>query len=144
MLSWSYVEAFEPRRELNSPTHRHWVEPFEDPQPESAAIRRERIELAWIAAPQRIPATQRAAIVLKDMLAYTTAEIAEVLDLFAAAVNSALQRARATLEPSPRGITAPSDADRSAAEMFAAAFTPADIDGLRRLLADDVRFTMPP
>lgn len=144
MLSWDAAEASDPHRELAGPGNGPWVEPFQDNHPESAAIRREHIELAWIAALQRLPATQRAAIALKDVLAYTTAEIAAMLDISPAAVNSALQRARATLKSGSRASYSPTEADRTAAEAFAVAFTAADIEGLRDLLSDDVRFTMPP
>lgn len=82
---------------------------------------------------------------LKDALAYSSAEIAELLETSPAAVNSALQRARETLRRSDRHAeVTPTTEDRAAAAAFADAFTAGDIIAIRSLLADDVRFTMPP
>lgn len=134
-LLWDAAEASDPHRELAGPGNGPRVEPFQQNHPESAAIRREHIELAWIATLQRLPATQRAAIALKDILAYATAEIAAMRDISPAAFNSALQRARATLKSGSRASYSPTEADRTAAEAFAVAFTAADIEGLHDLLS---------
>lgn len=145
ILSWEGESARSPHAEIGDPLPGPWVTPFQDPDPSAAALRRESIELAWIAALQRLPSLQRAVIVLKDALAYPTREISEILDTTPASVNSALQRARETLQRS--GHTAPDQPtadDRETAAVFAKAFVAGDVETIRALLADDVRFTMPP
>ncbi|WP_435748263.1 RNA polymerase subunit sigma-70 [Microbacterium sp. PMB16] len=145
LLSWDAESARRPDGGIGEPLPGPWVAPFQDPDPVAAALRREHIELAWIAALQQLPALQRAAIVLKEALAYSAAEIAELLETTPPAVHSALQRARETLRRSDGQVTtAPTPDDRAAAAAFATAFTAGDVAAIRSLLADDVRFTMPP
>lgn len=141
LLSWDVQASADPRAELAAPVSAHWLEPI--PTPDDMAVRREHIELAWLAGLQQLPPLQRAVIVLKEALAFSSREIAGLLDTSRPAVDSALQRARATLgtktaEPSPDAN------DRAAAAAFARAFAASDVDALVDLLADDVRFTMPP
>ena len=115
------------------------------------AERRETIELAYVAALQQLPDTQRAVLILREVLEFSAAEVAGQLETSVASVNSALQRARATLA---RAQTQPSQHDelirlgddgvRRLVEEFMTAWEEADIDRLCALLTDDVRFTMPP
>ncbi len=135
-----------------------WIEPYPDaevphdaPGPEARYEQRESIELAFVAALQHLPATQRAALLLKDVLGFPSAEVADLLDTSPAAVNSALQRARATLEQRLDPVSQQEslrslgdDMRRQLVEAFVDAWQRADIEGLVALLTDDVRFTMPP
>lgn len=145
LLSWDLESRRSPLGDIGQPVPGPWVTPLQDPDPSAAALRREHIELAWIAALQQLPALQRAVLVLKECLVYSAAEIADLLETTPAAVNSALQRARETLRRSDaRATNVPSAEDRAAASAFAIAFTSGDVGAIRALLADDVRFTMPP
>lgn len=147
MLSWEAGPAADPRSALAPAVEGPvWVEPLHDQDPESHALRRESIALAWIAAMHHLPASQRAALILKDVLGFSSAEIAGMLDLSTASVNSALQRARASItERQPRADTTEPHADeRALVDRFVASFTAGDIDDLVELLAEEVRFTMPP
>ena len=137
-----------------------WLQPYPDlllegiadtsPGPEARYQAREAIELAFVAGLQRLPPRQRAALVLRDVLGFHTAEVAAILDSSQAAVKGALQRARATLDerrpaldhqrtPLPR-----STRERELTRRFADAFQADDIDGLIGLLTDDAWLTMPP
>lgn len=141
VLSWDAESAVDPRAELAEPLRAAWLEPL--PAPEAMLLRREHIELAWLAGLQRLSALQRAVVVFKDVLAFSSKEIAEMLDTSRPAVDSALQRARASLG-SVRQPSVSDPADRATAAAFARAFAASDIDAIINLLADDVRFTMPP
>lgn len=135
-----------------------WIEPYPDAQvphgaagPEARYDQRESVELAFVAALQHLPATQRAALLLKDVLGYSSAEVADMLDTTPAAVNSALQRARATLDQRLDGVSQQDalhaldePAKQQLVDAFVDAWQRADIDALVALLTDDVRFTMPP
>ncbi|MFD5250874.1 sigma-70 family RNA polymerase sigma factor [Amycolatopsis sp. NPDC058340] len=122
-----------------------WLGPYPD-GPETRYERREAIELAFVAALQHLPGNQRAALVLFDVLGFSAAEIASTMDTSAAAVNSALQRARAIVAekvPPPGGR--PEDSrTREIAAGFAAALERGDADALVALLAEDVTWSMPP
>ncbi|WP_223628806.1 RNA polymerase subunit sigma-70 [Microbacterium sp. EST19A] len=151
MLSWDAGEAHDPAAPLGPPSGGPWIEPFRDPDPARAVERREHIELAWMSALQLLPPLQRATVVLKDVLGYSSAETAAALETTTAAVNSALQRARVTLaassagnESAPTRATSATAADRDAVRRFSDAFAASDIVTIVELLADDVRFTMPP
>jgi len=147
----------------SEPTRRgepSWLEPYPDvfldelPDlgvgPEARYEARETIALAFVAAVQKLPPRQRAALVLRDVLGFRSAEVAEMLDVSEASVNSALQRARATMGrsvPGPDRERAPlprSAREREVASRFAAAFAGGDVDGVVSLLTDDAWFTMPP
>ncbi len=137
-----------------------WLEPYPDvlledmpdraPGPATRYEARESIELAFIVALQRLPPGQRAALVLRDVLGFRTAEVAEMLETSEASVKGALQRARATLreglpavdrERAPRPNSA---LERRLVGRFADAVESGDIDDVVALLTDDARLTMPP
>jgi RNA polymerase sigma-70 factor (ECF subfamily) len=136
-----------------------WLEPFPDalleglpdaaPGPDARYEEREAVGLAFVTALQRLPARQRAALVLRDVLGYRAAEAAALLGATEATVTSALQRARTALEerlpPARERAPAPgSEAERAAAERFADAFAAGDVDRVVALLTDDAWVTMPP
>jgi RNA polymerase sigma-70 factor (ECF subfamily) len=120
-----------------------WLEPLVDPADVVAA--RSGVRLAFVAALQHLPAKQRAALVLCDVLAWPAAEVAEMLDLSTAAVTSALQRARAHLERlnlDQDDVAEPDDT--GVLDRYAAAFQNADLAALTALLRADVTLEMPP
>ncbi|NUP54055.1 MAG: sigma-70 family RNA polymerase sigma factor [Catenulispora sp.] len=122
-----------------------WLEPFPDGRYNVEA--RADLRLAWVAAVQGLPARQRAVLVLRDVLDFSAAEVAEQLDSSVASVNSALLRARATVRgvEKPEAVREASDpAQRAVVERYLRAFEAADVPGLVRLLADDVVMEMPP
>ncbi|MGW4527637.1 sigma-70 family RNA polymerase sigma factor [Amycolatopsis sp. NPDC004378] len=130
-----------------------FVEPYpeDDWDPQRRFELRESVELAFVAALQHLPGTQRAVLILREVLAFSAAEVAEALDTSVASVNSALQRARTTLNrqaPSrSQQATLRSlgeDAERALVANFVAAWERADVPALLKLLTDDARFTMPP
>lgn len=130
----------------------HWLEPVPDARvvpeganPAEAALLREQVRLAFVAALQYLPPRQRAVLLLADVLEWSAAEIAEALETSVPAVNSALQRARAALSSRPRDTVPPLDEARSALlEKFVDAFQRYDVDALATLLREDVKFSMPP
>ena len=133
------------------PPHVPWLEPFPDRLlgPESTLLSRENIELAFLVAVQFLPPKQRAVLILSDVLEWSAKETAELLDLTVAAVNSALQRARATLrehQPSGRSAPAPSiePDERLLVERYVEATERSDVKAIVDLLRDDLRFSMPP
>jgi RNA polymerase sigma-70 factor (TIGR02960 family) len=153
----------QPMNELPEPTRQTepvWVQPYPDvlledlpdrsPGPEARYEAKESVELAFIIALQGLPPRQRAALVLRDVLGFRTAEVAEMLDTSEASVKGALQRARGTLEarlPSADRDQAPrpnSARERQLVGRFADAFQSGDIDGMVSLLMDDALLTMPP
>jgi RNA polymerase sigma-70 factor (ECF subfamily) len=129
-----------------------WLEPYPDallePGPDARTETREAVGLAFITALQRLPAGQRAALVLRDVLGFRAAEVAGMLDASEATVNSALQRARASVEARPAArehAPAPGSArERELAGGFADAFEAGDIDRILAMLTDDAWVTMPP
>jgi RNA polymerase sigma-70 factor (TIGR02960 family) len=136
-----------------------WLEPYPDvlldgvpdlaPGPEARYERKESIELAFVTALQHLPPRQRAVLVLRDVLGYRAAEVADMLDSTEASVKGALQRARAALQARlPVGREhAPlpdSSRERQLAGRFAAAVEAGDIDAALALLTDDAWLTMPP
>jgi RNA polymerase sigma-70 factor, ECF subfamily len=126
-----------------------WLEPLPtDEDPATIVTSRESTRLAFIAALQHLPPRQRAVLILRDVLAWRAAEVADLLDTTTAAVNSALQRARAQLDqvaPTPDAVTEPSAADtRVLLERYVDAFERKDVDGIVALLAEDAVWEMPP
>jgi RNA polymerase sigma-70 factor, ECF subfamily len=129
-----------------------WVEPVSDSElngtgdPQDEVVRREEISLAFVAALQRLAPRQRAALLLHDVLAFSHAEVAEVLGVSTTAVNSLLSRARESVRvtagrPQP-DISEPRV--RQLLDRYVRAWQLADIDGFVQLIAEDVRFSMPP
>ena len=121
-----------------------WLQPFPDTRFDAG--RRLDMRLALVAATQVLPARQRAVLVLREVLEFSAAEVAEQLETSVAAVNSALQRARAALsDVDAQGIAEPDDPEvRAVVERYARAFEAADVPGLVRLLAADAILEMPP
>jgi len=137
-----------------------WVEPYPDKtlgvsdgyaSPDARYEQREAVELAFIAALQHLPATQRAVLVLRDVLGFSAREVSESLETTLASVNSALQRARKTvadrLPEQSQQATLRSLGDeriRKLVEAYVDAWQRGDVDALRELLAEDAVFSMPP
>lgn len=138
--------------ELVSHDRTHWLEPIPDAKaipsdadPAEAAILRESIRLAFVHALQSLPARQRAVLLLSEVLGWPATEIADALEMSVAAVNSALQRARATLSaPDPRAPKPLTDAQKALVDRYEAAFATYDVEGLVALLREDAKFCMPP
>jgi RNA polymerase sigma-70 factor, ECF subfamily len=116
--------------------------------PEARYEAKEAITLAFVTAVQHLPPRQRAVLVLRDVLGFRASEVADMLDSSEASVNSALQRARATMAsrlPARERAPLPRSArEREVATRFATAFAANDIDAVVALLTDDAWFTMPP
>jgi len=136
-----------------------WLEPYPDtalegipdaaPGPDARYEMREAVHLAFVAAIQHLPPRQRAVLLLHDVLSWSTAETARVLDTSAASVNSALQRARATLEKRlpagrPGTLPAPDERQRALLDRYVSAWESADVTGLVALLREDAIMSMPP
>jgi RNA polymerase sigma-70 factor (ECF subfamily) len=133
-----------------------WLQPYpdlmlDDSEPEDAVVARETIELAFLAAIQHLPPRQRAVLILRDPLDWSASEVATVLEMSVAAVNSALQRARATINerlPAKRiewaTAAAADDAERSLLQTYMEAFERHDDRRLLALLREDVKLAMPP
>ncbi|PSK95420.1 RNA polymerase ECF family sigma subunit [Murinocardiopsis flavida] len=124
-----------------------WLEPLPDDPAEIVAAR-QSTRLALIAALQHLPPRQRAVLILRDVLRWRAAEVAALLDTTTAAVNSALQRARAQLDaaaPAEDQLVEPADPRlRSLLDRYAAAFETSDIPALMLLLAEEAGWEMPP
>ncbi len=135
----------DPEAPLTPATDIRWLQPFPDGRFDTES--RADLRLAWIAATQLLPARQRAVLVLRDVLEFTAAEVAGQLDTTAAAVNSALQRARAALRDvrDAAAVGEPADPEvRAVVQRYVAAFEAADVPALVRLLAEDAVLEMPP
>jgi RNA polymerase sigma-70 factor (ECF subfamily) len=131
-----------------------WLEPVPDrmvvseSDPAEVAESRETIRLAFMAALQHLPPRQRAVLILCEVLRWKAAEVAELLDTSVASVNSALQRARATLEARQLDPLGPApeldEADRELLARYVEAFERYDMDELTSLIAEDATQSMPP
>jgi RNA polymerase sigma-70 factor, ECF subfamily len=120
-----------------------WLTPL--PTPEEAAERQESLRLAFVAALQHLPPRQRAALILCEVLRWQASEAAELLETSVASVNSALQRARATLGEADVSAPAELDAEeRALLERYVSAFAAFDLDRLTELLREDAIMSMPP
>ena len=173
LRAWRALERFEPRAQFQTwlyriatnacldelerrPRRPEPVDPFPDrPSEETAsptydpAARyaiREGMELALLRAIQELPGRQRAVLIFRDVLGWTAPEVAELLQSTVASVNSALQRARGTIEQHLPATTRPAagPAERELLNRYVAAFEHADMDGLVALLREDATLRMPP
>ena len=137
-----------------------WLQPYpdrlldemapSDEQPDAVVVDRETIELAFLAAMQVLPPRQRAALIARDVLGWPASETASLLETSVAAANSALQRARATMQehlPARRADWSPgepSDEERALLERFIDAHERGDASAAISIAAEDIRITMPP
>ncbi|ADD40244.1 sigma-70 family RNA polymerase sigma factor [Stackebrandtia nassauensis] len=129
-----------------------WIGPIPDSlvaaDPADRAVTKDSVKLAFIAALQKLPAKQRAVLVLREVLDWSAAETAELLELSVASVNSALQRARATVADLDEGVTDDRDPlDKDQQELldnYVSAFEAYDLDALTHLLHEDATLSMPP
>ena len=173
LRAWRALERFEPRARLQTwlyriatnacldelerrPRRPEPIDPFPDALPDDAAAPtydpvaryaiREGMELALLRAIQELPGRQRAVLIFRDVLGWTAPEVAELLESTVASVNSALQRARATIDrhlPAPApAVAAP--ADRELLDRYVDVFERDDLDGLVSLLREDAMLRMPP
>jgi RNA polymerase sigma-70 factor (ECF subfamily) len=132
----------------------HWLEPVPDAQalpadgdPAERAALRQSIRLAFVAALQRLPPRQRAALLLAEVLGWPASEIASALETSVAAVNSALQRARASLAgsaPPAPGAAALTPGQERLLARYVEAFERYDVEALAALLREDATLSMPP
>jgi RNA polymerase sigma-70 factor, ECF subfamily len=167
LRAWKGSERFEPRAQLTTWLHTiatnvcltaiaqrrarpaeltedlEYLQPYPDRLLEDL-VTRETVELAFIIAIQLLPPKQRAVLILRDVLGWSAKETAEALDDSVAAVTSALQRARVTLEGTRRHVPAPGERQRALVKRFMAAWDAMDVDGLVTLLTEDAVMTMPP
>ena len=140
---------------LNTPAEVTWIEPIPTSMlashrdPEQSAIERDTVRLAFVAALQRLAPRQRAALLLCEVMHWQAKEVAELLDTSVAAVNSALQRARATLQAGDVGSEQASSERMDATQeallaRYVEAFEAYDLDSLTTLIQEDARQSMPP
>jgi RNA polymerase sigma-70 factor, ECF subfamily len=139
---------------LNARSAKEWIEPIPEnliapeKDPADIAVERESIRLAFVAALQQLPARQRAVLILREVLRWEASEVAELLGASVPSVNSALQRARATLAQSKVSATDPlpklSEADHAMLERYVAAFERYDMAALTSLIREDATQSMPP
>jgi RNA polymerase sigma-70 factor (ECF subfamily) len=169
MRAWLYkiatnacLDALDKRPRRVSPVGEvAWLQPYPDAlldelvderdDPEAAAVSKDTIELAFLVAIQRLVPLQRAVLILRDVLGCSAKETADVLETSVASINSALQRARATMKehlPDQRSAWAPGTdataAERELLEVFVRHTEVPDVSALKQLLSDDLRFSMPP
>ncbi|MFD5112771.1 MULTISPECIES: sigma-70 family RNA polymerase sigma factor [unclassified Streptomyces] len=141
--------------QLNGRPEITWLEPVPDGRvlpsvadPAETAVERESIRLAFVAALQHLPPKQRAVLILREVLAWKAAEVAELLGTTVASVNSALQRARATLADCGPAATEAADpldeGQKELLERYVAAFEGYDMKALTALLHEDATLSMPP
>ena len=153
--------AGDPSVQPAPPADLPWLQPFPDrllepvappeEEPGAVVVARETIELAFLAAIQHLPPRQRAVLILRDVLGWSANETAAILEASPASVNSALQRARATLRhrlPARRGewkpAWGPTDEERALLRRYVDAHERADAEALAALLHEDAVLTMPP
>lgn len=146
----------DPRVPVVEDRSRDWLEPLPErvvwgdaqPDPAEAAVASEGVQLAVVAALQDLPPRQRAVLVLREVLQLSAAETAQALDCSVASVNSALQRARATIgegaSQAGRRVSELSEADRAVFDRFCAAFEAYDVPAVVELLSDRATWQMPP
>ncbi|HEY2601282.1 MAG TPA: sigma-70 family RNA polymerase sigma factor [Thermoleophilaceae bacterium] len=161
VLPVDYAQATDPNVGPGEPVVESvWIEPYPDEllgvedgyaAPEARYEQRESVELAFVAALQHLPPNQRAVLILREVLGFSAKEVAETLDTSTASVNSALQRARASVdERTPEQTqqatlrTLGDDGVREIVERYLQAWEQNDIDTVVAMLSDDVSFAMPP
>jgi RNA polymerase sigma-70 factor (ECF subfamily) len=161
VLPIDYAPASDPHQGPGEPVVESvWVEPYPDEKlgledgfagPEARYERRESVELAFIAALQHLPATQRAVLILREVLGFSAREAAETLETTTASVNSALQRARAAVETrlpeQSQQATLRALGDervREIVQSYMDAWDRSDVDAVVAMLAEDATFAMPP
>src|SRR5262249_49524526 len=127
-----------------------WLQPVPDAlvaDPAELAVERETIKLAFVAALQHLPPRQRAVLILREVLRWQASEVAELLETSVASVNSALQRARDTMDTSSMEKASPSKLsaeDRLMLERYVQAFQAYDVEALTALIQEDATQSMPP
>jgi RNA polymerase sigma-70 factor (ECF subfamily) len=140
---------------LNTLPEVTWIQPVPDAlvvaaeeDPAEVAVARETIKLAFVAALQHLPARQRAVLILCEVLRWKASEVAELLETSVASVNSALQRARATLETADvhdaSGVSELTEADKELLTRYVSAFEQYDMSALTALIQEDASQSMPP
>jgi RNA polymerase sigma-70 factor, ECF subfamily len=161
VLPLDYGPAADPHRGPGEPVVESvWVEPYPDEKlgledgfaaPEARYEQRESVELAFVAALQHLPPNQRAVLILREVLGFSARESAEMLETTTASVNSALQRARATVEErlpeQSQQATIRSLGDdglREVVEAYVDAWQRGDVEAVVAMLTDDAAFAMPP
>jgi RNA polymerase sigma-70 factor (ECF subfamily) len=161
VLPIDYGPAADPHDRPGLPlTESAWVEPYPDQElgledghasPDARYEQRESVELAFIAALQLLPPNQRAALILREVLGFSAKEVAEALDTSTASINSALQRARKTVderlpdETQQKTLRSLGDERvREIVESYVDAWERQDVDAVVSMLADDASFSMPP
>jgi RNA polymerase sigma-70 factor, ECF subfamily len=154
------VPAGDPSQPPAPPADLPWLQPYPDAllepaaaaeeEPGAVVVARETIELAFLAAIQHLPPRQRAALILRDVLGWSAKDTASLLEVSVAAANSALQRARATMQERLPERTewsraaAPTQDERELLRRYVDAHERADADGLAALLREDALLAMPP
>jgi RNA polymerase sigma-70 factor (ECF subfamily) len=161
VLPVDYTAATDPNIGPGEPVvEQVWIEPYPDEMigiedgyaaPEASYEMRESVELAFVAALQQLPPNQRAVLILREVLGFSAKEVAEALDTSTASVNSALQRARASVEErTPEQSQQETlrvlgdDGIREIVERYMQAWEQNDIDTVVQILSEDVCFAMPP
>ena len=161
VLPIDYGPAADPHEQPGQPVVESvWVEPYPDEPlglpdgaagPDARYELRESVELAFVAALQHLPATQRAVLILREVLGFSAKEVAEALDTSVASVNSALQRARAAVdervpeETQQQTLRALGDGEvRELVERYVDAWERCDVEAFTEMLAEDATFAMPP
>jgi RNA polymerase sigma-70 factor (ECF subfamily) len=139
---------------LNTLPEATWIQPIPDSlvapdgDPAEVAVARETIRLAFVAALQHLPPRQRATLILCEVLRWQATEVAELLETSVASVNSALQRARATIAASDLSSTeqpaALNEADQAMLARYVEAFERYDVEALTALIQEDAQQSMPP
>jgi RNA polymerase sigma-70 factor (ECF subfamily) len=161
VLPIDYAPAADPHQGPGEPiVESVWVEPYADERlglqdgyaaPEARYEQREGVELAFIAALQHLPPNQRTVLILREVLGYSAKEVADTLDTTVASVNSALQRARASVEErlpeqsqqaTLRALG--DDGLREVVDRYVDAWDRGDVDGVVAMLTEDATFSMPP
>ena len=161
VLPVDYAAAADPHGGPGAPVvEQVWIEPYPDELlgvedglagPDARHEQRESVELAFVAALQLLPANQRAVLILREVLGFSAQEVADSLDTTVASVNSALQRARKTVEErvpeesQQETLRAIGDAElRELVDRYVDAWERNDVETVMEMLADDASFTMPP